>query len=65
MFSVACKNIVLSFLLVDFLFPESRTEYHAEKKGKRNVRRTTEKEIKVKLIFQYSFWSTGYEFLKW
>ena len=32
MFSVACKNIVLSFLLVDFLFPESRTEYHAEKK---------------------------------
>lgn len=55
MFSVACKNIVLSFLLVDFLFPESRTEDHAEKIGKRNVRRTTEKEIKVKLIFQYFF----------
>lgn len=52
MFSVACKDIVLSFLLVDFLFHESRTEYHAEKIGKRNVRRTTEKEIKGKLIFQ-------------
>lgn len=45
MFSVACKNIVLSFLLVGFLFPESRTEYHAEKKENETYEELQKKKL--------------------
>lgn len=63
MFSVACKNIVLSSLLGGLLISRITHRISRKKIYKRNARRTTEKEIKVKLIFQYPFWSTEYEFL--